>query len=135
MNASSTPICFKIKFYEDWVWKLYQKIKFFCRLPHIKIAWISLLGLLILPQTVLVLFFTFTSDGIIFVLTIGNKKVEQQRYHLNIGQCKPYLTITIFLMLVIAHNYTRRKINKFYYVSLEILWMKIHQILIILIRQ
>ena len=29
LNTSSTPICFKMKFYEDWVWKLNQKIEFF----------------------------------------------------------------------------------------------------------
>ena len=34
MNASSTPICFKIKFHEDWVWKLHKKIEFFVLLTR-----------------------------------------------------------------------------------------------------
>ena len=50
LNTSSTPICFKMKFYEDWVWKLNQKIELFffvfvfvcfCHLPDIKMTWFS----------------------------------------------------------------------------------------------
>ena len=29
MNASSTSICFNMKYHEDWVWKLNWKIEFF----------------------------------------------------------------------------------------------------------
>ena len=41
MNASSTPICFDIKFDEDWVWKLIRRLSFLCRLPDIKTARIN----------------------------------------------------------------------------------------------
>ena len=40
VNASLPPICFKIKFHEDWARNSIRRSSFFSQLPGIKITWI-----------------------------------------------------------------------------------------------
>ena len=38
IEETFSTMCFKIKFFEDWVWKV-RRLSFLCRLQEIKITW------------------------------------------------------------------------------------------------